>query len=518
MKNIRAILALAAAALALTALAVALPTLVTTVFASQWAGLHVLRDVARLVLAAGVIVLAWLRHDEKRDRDAPFIAGAFVLLAVGSAIDIVLGPGAKAQLGYDPHAPGQMPLYTWLSYRLVVGLLLLLGALAASRRLSLPANRIWLVIIGPPVVAAALTGLFGLSAGSLPQIVPAGQLAQILAQGVSPRVELISPLLLAIETAIAILYALAAGFYFVLWRRRPGKLHNAVLGLAALVGCYAELWAGVTPTDYSDRVTASGALQFVFLLLVATGFVIAIRVDLRQVGRAKSVMERLRVVDARRHRLEERARLAREMHDGLTQDLWLARMMHGQLAEQAGLPADARALIERLGATVSAAFDESRQMLTELESDVDTTLTATLDRLASYYSDRSGIDIRVRVDEHAADEFGEPLGEAKGQIARIAREAITNAVKHGSPSAIELRLESAGVLRVVIQDDGYGFVPEQVDGHGMGLRTMRERAERIGGRLEIDSAPDAGTTISLELKRRGAEAVDQPASEGPAAT
>ena len=89
--------------------------------------------------------------------------------------------------------------------------------------------------------------------------------------------------------------------------------------------------------------------------------------------------------------------------------------------------------------------------------------------------------------------------ELAEQVVRVAREATNNAVRHAGASAITVSLRNLrDRLLLVVADDGAGFDPS-VSRSGYGLRTMRERAESVGGALLIDSAPDGGTRLRLEV-------------------
>jgi signal transduction histidine kinase len=109
-----------------------------------------------------------------------------------------------------------------------------------------------------------------------------------------------------------------------------------------------------------------------------------------------------------------------------------------------------------------------------------------------------GIEIDLDVDE--ALDAGD--GERDRQVLRIAQEALQNALRHAGAHHIAVRLASVnGGLALEVEDDGVGFVPDdpQLRSRRLGLTSMEERAERLGGRLEIRSSPAAGTTVRLEV-------------------
>ncbi|MEX2395134.1 MAG: sensor histidine kinase, partial [Actinomycetota bacterium] len=128
----------------------------------------------------------------------------------------------------------------------------------------------------------------------------------------------------------------------------------------------------------------------------------------------------------------------------------------------------------------------------------DMGLKAGLERYCGDVGARAGIPIEASV--RLSDERLE--SEVETVLYRVVQEAITNALKSASPHRIDVSLDDlTGDLRLVIADDGSGFDPEAMKGKGLGLTGMRERAELIGGKLEIRSMPGRGTSIELEVAR-----------------
>ena len=108
----------------------------------------------------------------------------------------------------------------------------------------------------------------------------------------------------------------------------------------------------------------------------------------------------------------------------------------------------------------------------------------------------TGVDVRVTVDAGEGTDAIDPL--QRESIVRIVREAVTNAVRHGGASHIDIVFEASGSPALRVFDDGVGFVPaEAVDSGRFGLVSMRERAEGIGASLAVVSAPGQGTTVEV---------------------
>jgi PAS domain S-box-containing protein len=196
--------------------------------------------------------------------------------------------------------------------------------------------------------------------------------------------------------------------------------------------------------------------------------------------------------------LEERQRLARELHDSVSQALYgiaLGARTARSLAER-----DPTRLAEPLDYVVSlaeAGLAEMRALIFELrpESLATEGLVAALGRQATLLQVRHGIVIETTLSDEPAVSL-----ECKEVLYRIAQEAIQNIVKHARAGRVTLRLDGEhGHLRLEIKDDGAGFDTQgEFPGH-LGLRSMRERAMQIGGSLEIESASGAGTRVQARV-------------------
>jgi signal transduction histidine kinase len=197
---------------------------------------------------------------------------------------------------------------------------------------------------------------------------------------------------------------------------------------------------------------------------------------------------------------EERNRLARELHDSVTQKLFglvLSAEAAATLIERDD--AEARAEVGRLQALAQEALDELRSLVFELrpgsveDEGLATALRKHVDVLRRVYRREIGLEL-------TGNSGGIP--EVEREVLRIAQEALQNALRHAQAETIEVRLESGdGRLRLTISDDGVGFEPAApaLRSRRLGLTSMEERAEAIGGTLSIESQPGVGTTIELEV-------------------
>ena len=197
---------------------------------------------------------------------------------------------------------------------------------------------------------------------------------------------------------------------------------------------------------------------------------------------------------------DERDRMARELHDALNQSLF-------------GLTLTSRAAASHLTSDPGRAADEldevqklARQALAELREVVTGLRTSDLRRDGLVAAIRSDVALLDRV--HDADvsfQFSGDLGVddvVEHEIYRIVQEALTNALRHAQADDVVVRLTAGSDATVVeISDDGSGFEPEAlgIRSHRLGLTSMEERATAVGGTLEIDSGPDAGTTVRLRV-------------------
>jgi signal transduction histidine kinase len=189
----------------------------------------------------------------------------------------------------------------------------------------------------------------------------------------------------------------------------------------------------------------------------------------------------------------ERRRLARELHDETGQALASILLGLKALEERVGEES-----LEFVRDLVAGALDDVRRLTVELRPPAldDFGLGAALERLADVVTGRSGLDIHVNV----AAAPGTLPAEHETAIYRIVQEALTNVVKHAAAGSVSIVVAlGEGSVRVVIEDDGAGFVRGEVREHALGLVGMRERALLLGGRFDVESAPGAGTTILAEL-------------------
>ena len=208
------------------------------------------------------------------------------------------------------------------------------------------------------------------------------------------------------------------------------------------------------------------------------------------------LIELNRVEERRKATLEERNRLARDIHDNLAQG-FAAILMQLQAAQR-----DSRGLPPTVASSIDVAVDLARTHLTEARRSVGALrpnvgngedIGTALKRLTELNQRTTSIPIDLVVDE--LPRFGDGV---EREIVAIAQEALTNAVRHALAGRITVRastVQSVG-LRLSVADDGRG-IPRDPSGSGFGMTSMQERADRIGASLTIVTAPRSGTEVVL---------------------
>jgi signal transduction histidine kinase len=201
--------------------------------------------------------------------------------------------------------------------------------------------------------------------------------------------------------------------------------------------------------------------------------------------------------------LSERNRLALELHDVVSQKLFSLMLTTEAASTQLDREdlAAARAQVDRAKALAREALDELRSLILGLrapELDRDG-LAGALRKEIEMLERVHGVAIELHVDGEVTT-----AGDRCQAVLRIANEAIHNALRHSRADNVDVTLRgSNGSLVVSVTDDGVGFEPTRAElrSKHLGLTSMEERARELGGRLEIRSAPGAGTTVRLEVNR-----------------
>jgi signal transduction histidine kinase len=193
----------------------------------------------------------------------------------------------------------------------------------------------------------------------------------------------------------------------------------------------------------------------------------------------------------------ERRRLARELHDETGQAL-TSILLGLRAVDEAGSSNDVRKAVSDLRELVVATLQDVRRLAVQLRPKAldDFGLVPALERLVQTFSETSGIDVDLEA------QLGEERlpTEVETTFYRIVQEALTNVVKHAEATRVSILLvHRNGSATAVIEDDGRGFDPANAASDSLGLQGMRERVELHDGRLNLEAAPGAGTTLVVEV-------------------
>jgi signal transduction histidine kinase len=226
------------------------------------------------------------------------------------------------------------------------------------------------------------------------------------------------------------------------------------------------------------------------------------------IGLAAFLLYRLRVRRLAREmsvrfeeRLEERTRIAQELHDTLLQGFLSASMQLHLAVDQVPEPSPARPRLDAVLALMTRVIEEGRNAVRGLRSadERDDDLEHAFARIREDVRIGDGVELRV-----VREGPSRPLHAViRDDVYRIGREALVNAIRHSGAAKIEVEVECGPhELRVLVRDDGRGIDPDVLragrDGH-WGLSGMRERAERVGGHLRVFSRLGAGTEVELSV-------------------
>ncbi|MDQ2985085.1 MAG: histidine kinase [Actinomycetota bacterium] len=410
-------------------------------------------DTAVMLAAAIVAVLAGLRFSvEGRQFDLLLCAGftAAAGTALAFAIAPVLGGDSLQRAEAWAGVGGRL-----FAAALIAAAPFVTGRLGARRR------ALWNLLV---CVVLALTAIWVLSRtldSALPPLASQNRDDQ--------------PGLLMAALALQALLSLVALIGFGLRFRRRGQDLDRWLALAATLWLFAELHYVFTPLVSSRVLSQGDCLRLLAYSVLLVGVWRAIRSA--EFGRAVA---------------EERARVAREIHDGLAQYLF-AVSTHATMLEGGAPPEQT---IASLKEAATAAQQEARFAILALSS---ASGTSSFDSALRRYIDFVTADGELEVDLEI-DPGVELAPDEQIEVFRIVQEGLANARKHAGARRADVRIATRGDDRVVtIRDDGAGFDGE-VEPAGQGLKNMKARSENIGGGFRLDSKPGLGTALEVTLR------------------
>ncbi len=317
------------------------------------------------------------------------------------------------------------------------------------------------------LITAVLVGEF---TGRLPAA------AARLPHGQQARPDLYAqPAVLALQLFMTLLYGLSA-FGYLRRSQRLGDEFYGWIAIAAILAAASHLNYFLYPSLYGQWVHTGDIFRLCFYAVLLTG-------SIREIWSYWHALSRAEVV-------EERRRIARDLHDGLAQELaFLARNLDSL---DGGAGDDT---LERLRQAVERARLESRRAVRTLAAPAGQSIESALEEAVAEVADR----FHVGLDLDLATGLQLPAARAEALV-RIACEAVANAARHSGAGRVRLDLERDGTrARLRVSDHGRGFDPAAAPGSGFGLVSMRERARSVGGELRISSVPGRGSKVEAAL-------------------
>jgi signal transduction histidine kinase len=319
-----------------------------------------------------------------------------------------------------------------------------------------------------------VAALAAVLAGELIERLPAAAAVSLSALSPAPPGIQARPTVLALQLFMAVLYGVAAvGFFYR--SRRAGDEFLGWLAIAAVLAAASHVNYFLYPSLYSSWVHIGDVFRLCFYTVLLAG-------SMQEIWSYWQARPDAAVA-------EERRRIARDLHDGLAQELvYLGRNLDSFDGEASG------AALERLRRAVERAQFESRRAVSTLAAPAGQTVEADLAAAVGEIADR----FHVGLDLDLVPGVRLPRARAEALV-RIACEAVTNAARHSGSSLVRLSVERDGQrVTLRVSDQGCGFDTALPAG-GYGLVSMGERARLAGGELRISSAPGRGSEVEVAL-------------------
>jgi signal transduction histidine kinase len=426
-------------------------------FAVRAPGVHVALETTAALAASAAAFLFLGRFWRSGLLDELILSAGLALLAFSNLAFAALPAVFDLQ-------SSRVTVWNALFTNLLAAALISVAALLPRRRLA--AGPHWALRIFGCTTALAIAGTVPLVVD--PRLLPSGITAAASAH--STQAGIIGTL----QLALAALYILAA-FGFARRQRFAADELSAWLVIACILSAASHVNYFFHPSVHPNWVYTGDVFRLGSYLALLIGAAREIASYWTSVVAAAS--------------LEERRRLARDVHDGLAQEIaFIARNVR-LLREEGPDPT----LVERILRGVGRAQEESRRVVGALSARADEPFEDAIAAATREAARRYGAAVDMEL------EAGIVLSPREREaVVRIASEAVANAAEHSGAEVLRVYLErlDAG-MRLGIVDDGAGFVEGQRRGYG--LVTMKERAEALGGKLRIDSRRGAGTKVELEL-------------------
>ena len=410
--------------------------------------LHIFLETAAglIALLAAYLVLGRFRESGRLD-DLVLTCG----LALLSASNLLFS-GLPAALEVDT---GRFPTWAPLVGRLLGAFFLAFAAFSPARTLRHP-GRSAFTLFGAAGLLFTAIGIWlvaeRLPVGVDPTLSPSKALGQPHLYG--------HPVLLAVQLLLAVLYAAAA----VGFTRRAERTGDELLrwfSVGSVLASVAAFYTGDFIRLLSHLVLLAGAA--------------------REIGRYWRSLAAVAV-------LEERRRIARDLHDGLAQELAF-------IIRRARRAEEGDAIATQVATAAERALADARRAIAALTRPLDEPLDVALAQAVEEVADRFGqklvLDLQANVNVDPS---------TREELVRITCEAVSNAARHGRAPTVRVELSNSRPIRLRIADDGVGFEPSAIDWkERFGIVSMRDRARAIDADFRLASAPGGGTEIEVIL-------------------
>jgi signal transduction histidine kinase len=443
----------ALAAAAATTAVIAVPALA---FAYEAPSPRIAVETAAALVALLVAFLVFGRYRRRRRRGDLVLALSLALLCTSNtvgAIAIAVRPAADVRL---------------TGVGLGVAGALLLTVAAWMRSSALPTANEALV---PALAAGALGALCVIAVFGLRHAIPGTIDPLSMRHATSPHPIYGGVSLMQLLAAFA--FAVAAAGFTVRAAREKDEFLTFV-AIATVLGSASRLHYFLFPPLDSGWLYTGDAFRVAFYSVLVIG---AGREIQRYWQGARSAAV-----------LEERQRIARDLHDGVAQELAYIRRHAGRLAERV---ADDE--LRRIAASTDRALADSRRAIAALTRPLDDPLAVVLADALAAVADRHSVELDLDLDAGAV-----VSADTQEALVRIACEAVGNAATHGGAAVVRVQLEQDGDdVRLVVSDEGSGFDPSARQPGRFGLTIMEERAHGMGGAIDIASRPGGGTRIEV---------------------
>lgn len=436
-------------------------------FAYRSPGLHILLETGAglVALLAAYLTLGRFRRSHGL-RDLALASA----LAVFAAVNLLFAALPTA-LAEEP--PGRFATWAALAGRLLAASLFAAAAFAWDRRLR-PSRR---GLLGAGAGLALSLGTIAAAVAAFAPSLPLGIDPGASPTGASTPLFIGHPAVDAAQLASLILFVLAA-WGFMRHAERAEDDFSVWLAAGAVLAAFAAFNYLLFPSLYSPWVYTGDLLR-----LGSYGVLLAAAA--REIGGYWRGLADAAV-------FEERRRVARDLHDGLAQELAFIVMKSRRLLAEV----EDREGVEAIHTASERALDDSRRAIATLSRPFDEPLALVLGQVAEEVAGRLGLRLQSELEE---DIVVPPA--TREALLRIVREAVTNSARHGRATVARVELTNKRGLHLRVTDNGVGFDPSAVrsGGRGFGLTSIEERTRQLGGSVRIDSDPETGTSIEVVL-------------------